>query len=78
MHGHEGFTKLGESMVDPFVENLFFGTTTAGHKYLRITYISPPQEDFDISKLYGGPEEYQVLRVALQRVDEGAVLEAPL
>ena len=51
----QDFTKLGElgeSMVDPFVEHFFFGTTTAGHNHLRITHSTPPQEDFNISKLY--------------------------
>ena len=39
-------------MVDPFVEHFYFGTTTAGHNHLRTTHSTPPQEDFNISKLY--------------------------
>ena len=51
----QDFTKLGElgePMVDPFVEHFFFDTTTAGHNHLRIIHSTPPQDDFNIAKLY--------------------------
>jgi hypothetical protein len=51
----QDFTKLGElgePMADPFVEHFFFSTTTAGHSHLRITHSTPPQDGFNIAKLY--------------------------